>query len=447
MMVKKIIIFLLALFLGLYSCKKDTSSDYPAVQISTPYSLATFNVPGNIQVTGHVSDAKNLTSVTVYIGNNQNTPSEQVVSIPITSNNMNVSCTYSLNDIHMASGQYYMTITASNGINQASAFQQIYVNALPTQRTALYAITHNVSGVHVWGITGSSAFTIDSSYSYAVPGDYSSSDINSYYQQLYIAGHDSGNVNVYSVPNSPSSLWTINGYSSPAPYFTNVYCNDDAEFISYYNNNMPNGVVKCFNHSGAGQGVYNAIPGNYPIKTILWNGFLFVEEKQITSQQEALQSYYQSSAVQYKSCSLPGTVVAMYEYDNNDIFIFGNNSSGGAYIQLYSYGGNTDNSYFPFSLSSYGNLLSVAQINPNTYLVGFSNGNIYQCSYSNSNENFTPYITGVIASTIRYDNVNNEIIIASGKTVSQYSYANPLLAPVSIHLSDSVLDVHVLYNK
>lgn len=433
------IIILFFFLLGIYSCTKDPPPDYPSVQITSPYSLAVFNVPGSIQVTGHVSDSKTLSSVTVYIANSQNIPVEQTVQIPVTSDNMNVSCSYALNDIHMPGGEYYMTITASNGTNIASAFQQIYVNALPVKRTAVYAITRNAAGVHVWGID--SAFQVSPAFSYTVPGDYSSSGINSYYQQLYIAGHDSGNVNVYSVP-AATSEWNISGDASPSPYFTNVYCNNDAEFISYYN--TVNGYVKCYNHEGAFQGIYNSAAGYYPVKTYLFSGWLFEEEKSISSPVENLVILYEITGGGYNQTALRGPVTAMYDYDNNDIFIFGNNSSGGAYIKLYNIPGNTF--YSPaLSLGSYGQLLSAAQVNTNNYLLSFGNGGVYQYTYNPVG--IVSYITGITASTVRYDSINNEVITASGNTVNEYAYNSLPVLVSSVTISDSVRDVQVLYNK
>jgi hypothetical protein len=434
-MLRKVTVLFLCLFSGIYSCTKDSSPDYPSVQITQPYSLATFNVPGTIQVTGHASDSKTLTSLTVYIANGQNEPVEQKVPVNITSNNMNFTCSYSLDDIHMASGQYYMTVSASNGTNTGSAFQQIYIDAVPTKRTAIYAITRSSAGINAWKIDSVFHATLN----YTVSGDYASSDINSYYQQLYITGHDSGYVNVYSVPYGTFD-WNILSSFSPAPYFTNAYCNNDAEFISYYNP----GLIKCFNHGGTIQSTFSVLAGDYPIKTFLWNGFLFAEEKSISSNQESIGTFYQASTVTYQQQTLPGPVVAMYGYNNTHIFIFGNNNSGGAYVELYNIPSNLF--YAPISLPS-GKLLSTAQVNANTYLLSFSNGTssaIYQYAY-NSNS-IGSYINGITASTIRYDSINNEVIASSGNIVNAYNY-NSAAKVSSVMLSDSVRDIRILFNK
>jgi len=431
-MSKKILIPFLFLLLGICSCTKDTVTDYPVVEITSPYSLATFNVPGTIQVTGYVSDSKSLTSVTVYIGNSQNIPVEQTITVPITSNTMNVSLTYYLDDIHMLSGQYYMTITASNGTNTASAFQQIYVDGTPTVRTAIYAISHNSGGVQVWKIDS----LFHASLSYTVSGDYSSSDINSYYQQLYTAGLDSGNVNVYSVPNIASD-WSLSGIVSTTPYFTNIYCNNDAEYVSYHL-----GYVKCYNHLGTLETIYNVNSGYYPVKTFAWAGWLFAEEKSIYSTSENLLTFYQASAAGAGQIVIQGPIVAMYGYDNNDIFVFGN-SSGGAYMQLYNI--RTNLFYSPVTMPS-AKLLSVAQVNASTYLISFNNGTIYQYTYGQNG--LFPYINGISASTLCYDNINNQIITATGNTINEYNYGiNSANLVASAIISDSIRDLSVLYNK
>ena len=211
-MLRKNSIFLFCLFSGLYSCKKDSNPGYPTVLISSPYNQEYFNVPATIQVTGTASDSKNLTAVSVYLANAQNVPIEHTIIIPVTSNSMNISCTYSLDDIHLPSGQYYMTITASNGTNRVSAFQEINVDAIPTKRTAVYAITRSSAGINAYKINSS----FQDSISFTVSGDYSSSDVNSYYQQLYITAHDSGNLNAYAEPYA-SPYWNLVGGVSPSP--------------------------------------------------------------------------------------------------------------------------------------------------------------------------------------------------------------------------------------
>lgn len=228
----------------------------------------------------------------------------------------------------------------------------------------------------------------------------------------------------------------------PAPFFTNVYCNQDAEYVSLYG--VSNAAIKCYNHAGAIQGVYNITAGYYPVKTFVSAGWLIAEEKAIASSAENLMLFYAGTGGVYEQASLPGPVTALYAQDNNDVFIFGNNSSGGGYIKLYNIPGSSF--YSPsFSLSSYGQLLSAAQVNANTYLLSFSDGTIYQYTYNPVS--ITPFINGINASTVRYDSINVQLVTASGKTVNDYTYGSLPTLINSVTLSDSVRDLRILYNK
>jgi len=88
----------------------------------------------------------------------------------------------------------------------------------------------------------------------------------------------------------------------------------------------------------------------------------------------------------------------------------------------------------------------VAQISSGSFLIGFNNGNVYQYTYNPSN--FLSYISGVNASHIRYDAVNNQAVIASNNIVQEYNcgVSSGTLA-YSATMTDSVLDVQILFNK
>jgi hypothetical protein len=151
--------------------------------------------------------------------------------------------------------------------------------------------------------------------------------------------------------------------------------------------------------------------------------------------------YYTGTVTGFEQSVLPGPVTAMYGMTSNQLFVFGNKDTAGAYLQLFDVPGNIF--YSPTTLPS-GQLLSVAQIDSATYLMGFNNGTIYKYTYIPNGA--VPFITGISASHLQYDNVNKQVIASSGSSVYAYSYTSQLLLH-SVNLSDSVLNVHVLYNK
>lgn len=425
-------ILIVSLCVLFFSCKKDKNIDVPSVQIIQPAGIQTFNVFDTIMVKAHVSDAQGLQSVNISLTNGQSTKVLPAVQVAITSNDMTFTWPYILSDFHLASGQYYITVSASNGTNTKYAYQEIYVDAAPTVREAVYAITRGNNTVKIWKFDSVFSVTAGPSLS----GNYSSSDVSSYYQQLYITAYDSGNINAIAVPSGTG--WSIMGNNSPTPYFTNVYSYGDAAYVSYYA-----GYVKYFNHSGVIQSEIYMPANYYPVKTLLWGKYLFVEERDISSPAEILALFYAQSGVGYQQISLPGPIIAMYGMDNDNVFIFGNGTSGAPYMSDYSVSGN--GFYNPVSLPS-AKLLSAAQVNSSEFFVGFSNGTIYNYTYNPIN--FLSYITGVNASHIRYDAVNNQLVVSSGKQVEEYNCGLSSATKVySVPMTDSVLDVQILFNK
>ncbi|HXP51605.1 MAG TPA: Ig-like domain-containing protein [Bacteroidia bacterium] len=414
-----------------FSCKKSGNNGSPTVQITSPTGNPTYSVFDTIQVKAHVSDAVSLQSVTVYIVNSQNVPVLANATVPISGKDFSFTCPYVLGDIHLTSGAYTIVVRAYNGTNATLGYQKITINAAPTIRTGIYAVTRNSGGVHVLKIDTS--FNVSTLYTQT--GDYSSSDISSYYQQLYIGAADSGNVNTLAMPGGSPS-WGVVGIVSSSPCFTNIYSNGNSVYVSEYL-----GFIKYYNSSGALATVFNVTAGNYPIKTCSWSNYLFAEIKNIGSTTRNLVLYYSGSGTGFEQSVLPGPVVTMYGMDNNDLYVFGNKDSGGAYLQLFNISGNIF--YSPITLPS-AKLLSVTQIDAQTYLIGFDNGIIYKYTYNPNS--IVPFINGVVASHLQFDIANNEVIASSGKYVSEYSYSSAALIHAA-NAQDSVLNLHVLYNK
>jgi hypothetical protein len=429
-MVKRNTIAILLIAVIFSSCKKDKQIGSPSVQINAPASLTIFKVFDTVKVSAHVSDANQLTVVSVYIVNGQGTQVLPTYPIPITSNDMTFTISYTLSDIHLASGNYSITVFASNGTNITYGFQQIYINAAPTKREALYAITKNISGVHT--------SKIDSAYN-VIPGntfsgDYSSSDVSSYYQQLYITAADSGSVNAVSFV---SPAWSVPGIISSTPYYTNTYSYGDAVYVSLYS-----GFVKYYNHSGGIQNVFNITSGFYPVKTFVYGKYLFVEEKDISSQSRNLVLYNNSTAVGFQQAALPGPVIAMFDFDYDHIFVFGNQNSGAPYLLQYSISGNIF--YSPIVLPT-AKMISADQVDADDYIISFSDDNIYTFSYNPLSMNKA--INGIYASHVKYDAVYNHIIAATSHYVKEYNYGSPYPLLNTANLIDSVLNVHILNNK
>jgi hypothetical protein len=418
------------LLLSFFSCKKDNKTDTPTVQITAPTGLPTYNVFDSIRISGTASDPQGLRSINVFLSTGNSIPIMGTAPVTVTSNTTNFSLVYVLNDIHLASGNYYVTVGASNGTNSAYAYQEIYVKAAPTIREAVYAITRSGTTTQVWKMDS----MLHSSLAATEPGNFINADISSYYQQLFVSAYDTGNMNAINVPGV-SPAWSIPGVNTIAPYFTNVYSVNDVAYVSLYN-----GDINYYDTHGNLQSQYLATLGYYPIKTFLFDSYLFTEQKNISGPSENLVLYYPSGG-SFQQAALPGPLVAMYGQDNDDIFVFGNSTSGNPYFEQYSISKNLF--YSPISLPS-AKLLSATQIDANTYLIGFANSTVYL--YTWNPNSMVSFVSGINANKLRYDVAGNTVIAAVVKSVNQYNYTTGALM-YTTPLPDTVKDVQILYNK
>lgn len=430
-MMRRYLIYLAIMVFVLFSCKKPENAGFPTVQITAPTGTATYTATDTITVKANVSDANSIRSIGIYIINSQGVTVTAVASVPVTSKQMSFTFYYPINNIHLTTGAYTLVVRVSNGTNATNGYQAITINAVPTVRLGIYAVTRG-STVTVT--------RLDSNYNasaiYNQTGDYSSSDINTYYQQLYVAAADSGNMNAINMPLG-GQLWGATGLVGPQPYFTNVYSYGNAVFTSDYQ-----GFIKYYNSQGNLAVSFKVSSGYYPIKTLVWDGYLFAEQKNVGALTRNLVLYNtNNNFLGFEQATLPGPLVAMYGQDNQHIFVFGNTDSGSAYLEQFSIPGNL---FFSPTTLPNAKLLSVAQVDSATYLMGFNNGNIYEYTFNPNGA--VIYISGVTASKLQYDYAEQRIIASSGNHIYEYGYYSKALLH-STTLADSVLNVHVLYNK
>jgi hypothetical protein len=134
-------------------------------------------------------------------------------------------------------------------------------------------------------------------------------------------------------------------------------------------------------------------------------------------------------------------ILEMFEYDNDNVFCFGNTSAGQGVMEIYNITNNS--TWEPHSIPT-GKIFNVAEIDDGEFLIAHSDG-VYRYTYYNNS------LVNIINSSprqIEYDEINNVIYLVDsiGNLIS-YSNTSP---PIQINQSlctDSVLDMHLLYNK
>jgi hypothetical protein len=422
--------FITLLTAFLCGCKKDEDTLAPIVNIISPYDNQSFEVSDTMAISAKVSDDVQLTAISVALVNENLVPVLPAISVQPQGKETEFTQPYWISDIHLLSGAYYVKVTASDGKNETNTYRKISLTASPRERKGFYLLSRN---------TGStSVYFMDEAFSIApkltLSGDYSSSAINSYYQDLYTAGNYTGAINGIDL-EAHSVKWSVMGVAGSAPDFVNVYNDGSYTYVSNYN-----GTIKGYDHNGIAKYTSTLSQNLYPVKVFRHADYIIAEERDITSPARNIVLYYASNGLGFQQTFLSQDIVEFYTKDADNIFMFGNNNGQGV-MEIYSISSN--GAWQPHAMPA-AKLLSAAQVDSNTYLLGFDNNTVYIYTYFNNS--LLTWLTNVKATDMIYDDVRSEVIIAEDMKVSSYSYPSAGLINTAMH-TDTIVDMHVLYDK
>ena len=203
---------------------------------------------------------------------------------------------------------------------------------------------------------------------------------------------------------------------------------------------MYDGRVRGFNVNGLI--TYNAMaaPGWYPRNVLKHDQYIASAIKEISTATRKIILFDAVSGAGVQETYLSQDVVEFYTKDANDIICFGNDAGQGK-MEIYQV--STNGFWTPYTIAA-GTILSVARVDAGTYLIGHSNGTVYKYVYSLNS--MTTHLSGVTASHICYDDVNQLIYVAEGNNVKRFNYITGALVNTVTH-SSPILDLGLLYNK
>ena len=313
------------------SCKKNIDNTPPEVSISSPYENQQFAALDTVWVTASVEDETVLKQIDITLTDNNQIPVLATVSLFPTNKSTTIHVPYELNDINLASGTYYIWVKASDGRNTNDAWRAIYINAVPQTLNYVYILSNaGSSSMHVLRKTP----TGNPQQMFDISGDFSSSAASSRFQLFHICGIMFGNLNAYSVPVD-NATWSVPVISSPpTPYFENIACYNDILYTSYYT-----GIIKGFKSNGSQVFTATTPTGSYPVKLAANSTYLFADHAMYAGSSRIFAVYYLVNGMMKQQMPTDYTVVNIFEYDNDDVLIFGNQSGQGI-IKLYNISNN-----------------------------------------------------------------------------------------------------------
>lgn len=435
-MERKIVFKIAVVFIVfLFSCSKDKDETLPTIVIHAPVHLQQINGIDTIQVLATITDDRNLESVSVSLRDGNDIPVLPTISKSPNARDYELNVFYFFDNVHLPSGQYDFAINASDGENTNTKYVTIFLNETPRVRKGIFVISN--------GGNFSDVYYLDSIYNgsfyNSINGDYLGTAVNSFDQQFIHASGITGSISSIDL-NSGGNIWNIPIINSPpTPFYTGFLYSNQSIFLG-----KRNGGIQGYNRYGAAN--FNSSPntGFYMESAIVHetniNSYLVAEEKSIAGSFVKLRLYWMSSGVFVQQVDVNSDIKGIYSQTQGTIILLVNDATSNGKLLFYDISSGQTSS--PFNINV-GQIDDCIEISTGVYLVA-EGGNL---TLINANNYSTlPYLTGIGASRLWYDDLTNELFVANGSSLSIYDYSSKGLKDTYTH-TDVIKEVVFWYNK
>ena len=422
--------FLFILFTFVFAACKKSNNDPAVVTIVKPLSGTVFMPGDTIQVEADMTDDDKLGGVTIKLLNSSYSPVSHQEQFPLnelTSYHLNQS--YVIDNLYLESGTYFITVSVSDGNEDANEYRAIVIHELPKTRKAVYVLTRPDS-MNVNFVELDSGGQLQNRL--AVQGDYAESAVNSRYQQLIISGQY-GYYNQYDLETF-ANVFSEPPYNGAGPSYLDLFFYDNLSYVSYYD-----GRIQAFDRFGAVKFTSEQPVYYQPGALCVNSKYVFAEAYYSVQGARKFEVINNPSGVTRQEYNLGADIAAILSTGDNEVTIFGNKNGDGKIYAYHVLNNYADDLHTLPGITVY----SAVAIDADNYALATQNG-LY--SYQQSINNLIPMDVSEPVYSLEYDQVNGILFVNAGKKIKEYIFPNaPVIATVMS--ADSVLDIRVLYNK
>ena len=411
------------------SCNKETDSQLPVITYISPHELQGFNVLDSINIKANITDDNIIKSIKVGLVNKEFISILPSVFIYPNSANYQVNIEFPINDIYLESGEYYTHIKAENGTNTKNQYQLIFITGIQREFERVLVLSEgNFNEIKVSEIDKMDNF----SFLFDINGDYSGSESNSRYQQLYISGKNLINLNTYDLLSQELD-WLKEAFPPVPMHNNNCLYFDEELYVSFQANYI-------YGYRSNGSQVFNTIVENdkTPSRLAKFNELLMVDLQSKIGGITYVATYYLATGAEKQRLVTNYKVVDFFKIDENNVLIAGNNSGEGV-LNMYDPYTNIET----ILITVPGNITCIEKLPNNNFIIGTDNTILV---YDHDQSFLTSILPGKVAYRIRFDETENNIFTVAPKLIEKIKYPQ-MLPQNSYPLPDSIFDIHLFYNK
>jgi len=428
-MYRKILILLFPCLVFI-SCKKESDTYSPQITITKPYENQQFIVGEEISVYVEICDDRMLEYIDVSITDENFVTAFHGGTYYPENNCYTLNNYIEIDDMQLLTGNYYILIKASDGVNETKKFLKIHIAAAPKKINYFLVVTKNENNLSVYKIDSANIVTLAKT----IISDYCGSAVSSDAQQFYVAGNYMGNISVFSLSDWQQQ-WSIPVIVNPPfPYFEKIDVHASQLYVSYRD-----GKFEIYNQTGSIITSRVIENGEYPLKFLPFNNYLITYEISPDGLQKHLIAYHVPSMTIYKKILINFEIQDIYPFDNDNCLLFCNNEAQGI-IKLFTLSsGDVTNKTIHSGI-----IRNVTRISSSDYLFVSDNA-IWYYNYE---------AKGILL----WKNAQNCQYIVYDETESNYYYSQDYFnvykrgllssaSPVVFTFPDTVLTILPVYNK
>lgn len=189
-------IFISILIFIFYSCKKQPLNNAPEVEILFPLELNAYSALDTIIVRANIRDydSKSI-NVSIFLENQDQSPVlNNTLFLKFNESEIHINIPYVLNDRWIPSGEYFLTITAHDGVSHSQDRKKIFINAIPKKFKGILIGVKNLSIIDIY--VSDTIFNFQKAYTFnnILTGMFD------YHYSCFVSIHNSGKACFYSFP-------------------------------------------------------------------------------------------------------------------------------------------------------------------------------------------------------------------------------------------------------
>lgn len=405
---------LIVIVVLLFSCSKDKDEIKPTITINSPTHHQQVNGIDTLQVLATITDDKIILGVSVSLRDDNDIPVLSTVTKNPNSKDYSLNISYFFDDIHLLSGEYELTVMATDGENTTTKHVTILLNETPKNREGMFVIGNTGSTSEIYYLDN----FYNSSFYKSIGGDYLGAGVNSYDQLLIHASSGSiANGSIKSIDlKSGLDSWNISIVSAPPVPFYSSFLKDNREVYL----GKRNGGIQGYNNFGSPNYNASAVSGFYVESALVHDNKIITEQHTFSGGLVKLIPYWLSSGSPTSvnaSFAAYEDIVGMFARTVNEVVVFSNDASFNGKLSYYDPNNGAVTS-FPLG---FGPIDDCVEILTGVYLV-VHNGNVSQINVNNGFPFATPtsFVSGTGANFIWHDDFLNELFVASGNNLIMY---------------------------